>query len=433
MEEHDDIELRSDEVQEILGTPPSWLVRWGTFAITIVLGIFAILSYIVKYPDVVEAPAIITTSTPPTSVVARSDGNLAKLLVTEKQVVEANEVLAVMQNTADYQAIRTVEKMVLNVQRNNFENLTSLRPDRTLQMGDIQTDYSNFIQALDTYTFSATNQFASINAEQVRQQIKRSNEEISLIKQKKSLAEDRLTTNFKQYESAKLLYAKGAVSARDLENIKEIESQIKGEIKNYESSVIIKKSEIGQLESRIMEIEQGTTISNTDKLLRLKESVNTLRASIDKWKQTFLLIAPVDGVVTFFSRVWKEQMFVKAGEEVLVVVPQEEQSNIIVAKALIPSFGSGKVKEQQRVVLYLEGYPHEEYGSIDGIVTSLSLVPKEDKYLIQIGIPGEKLITSRKKEIPQAQQLNAQARIITEDKRFIQRIFDKILGMFKKY
>ena len=432
MEEHEKIELRSDEVKEILGTPPSWLVRWGTLVIVSVLASIGVLSYVVKYPDVIMADVMITTSSPPTSVVTRSDGNLSKLLVVEKQEVNAGEILAVMQNTADYQAIAETEKLILKIQNENFGNLLDVKPDRTLQMGDIQGDYSNFIQALETYSFSATNKYSTINVSQTQEQIKRLGEDIKITGQKKENARERLQYVRDVAAKNRTLYDNKAISLRELEASREAILQGENELKNYESQVVSKRIEIGQLEGRITEIKQGTTINNTDKLFKLKETVNNLRASIDKWKQTFLVTAPVGGRVTFSSRTWKEQMFAKAGEELLVVVPKESATNTIVGKAIIPIFGSGKVHENQRVIIRLDGYPYEEFGTIDGTVSGLSLVPKEDKQVVQIAIAGEKLITNRKKEIPQAQQLSGKAQIVTEEKRFIERIFDKIFAIFKK-
>jgi multidrug efflux pump subunit AcrA (membrane-fusion protein) len=432
MEEHERIELRSDEVKEILGTPPSWLIRWGTLVIVGVLASLGVLSYVVKYPDVIMADVMITTSAPPTSVITRSDGNISKLLVVEKQEVGAGDILAIMQNTSDYQAIIQTEKVILKIQNDNFENLLDIKPDRTLQMGDIQTEYSNFIQALETYSFSATSKYSSINVSQTQEQIKRLGEDIRITGQKKDNAKQRLELAKRVADKNKVLYNNNAISLRELEASQEVILQGENELKNYESQVVSKRIEIGQLESRITEIKQGTTINNTDKLFKLKETVNNLRASIDKWKQTFLLTAPVAGRVTFSSRTWKEQMFAKVGEEILVVVPKESAANAIVGKAIIPIFGSGKVHENQRVIIRLDGYPYEEFGTIDGTVAGLSLVPKEDKQLIQIAIPGEKLVTNRKKEIPQAQQLAGKAQIVTEEKRFIERIFDKILAIFKK-
>jgi multidrug efflux pump subunit AcrA (membrane-fusion protein) len=433
MEEHEKIELRSEEIKEILGTPPSWIVRWGTLIMVAVLILFGVLSYVMKYPDVIEAEAIITTSSPPTPVVSRTDANLAKLLVEEKQSVEANQILAVMQNTASYEAIQQTEQLIQRIQADNFANLLTIKPERTLQMGDLQSDYSVFIQALETYSFSATNQFSQVNVSQTNEQIGRLKEEIKLNAQKKVNAEQRLTVARGIYKKNKDLYTAGSISQRELETSNETILQLENESKNFESQAVAKRIEIGQLESRITEIKQGTTLSNTDKLLKLKETVNTLRASIDKWKQTFLLIAPTAGRVTFFSRIWKEQQFVKAGEEVLVIVPNDNASKIV-GKVMIPQqLGIGKIKENQRVVIQLNNFPYQEFGTIDGKVQGVSLVPNDKGYMAIISIPGDKLITSRNKEIPNAQMLQGKASIITEDKRFIERIFDKIFGMLGKY
>ena len=56
-----DIELRCEEVQEILTRPPHALIRWG---ITIFFGVLALLfigGCFFKYPDIVSAEITITT------------------------------------------------------------------------------------------------------------------------------------------------------------------------------------------------------------------------------------------------------------------------------------------------------------------------------------------------------------------------------------
>ena len=50
-----EIELRSEEVQEIMGTVPSWIIRWGiTVLFGVVLSLF-VGSYFFRLPEVVEA------------------------------------------------------------------------------------------------------------------------------------------------------------------------------------------------------------------------------------------------------------------------------------------------------------------------------------------------------------------------------------------
>jgi multidrug efflux pump subunit AcrA (membrane-fusion protein) len=102
MEEHDKIELRSDDVQEILGSPPSWIVNWGSTLIFIGIILLALVSYYLKYPDIIYAPIQVTTKMPPVPVVARTTGYLSKLLVKENDSVSAGDILVVLQSPAHF-------------------------------------------------------------------------------------------------------------------------------------------------------------------------------------------------------------------------------------------------------------------------------------------------------------------------------------------
>ena len=59
------IEIRSEEVQEILSYVPNWMIRWGN---TLLLGLICMLLFItwfVKYPDVITTQVMVTTFSPP--------------------------------------------------------------------------------------------------------------------------------------------------------------------------------------------------------------------------------------------------------------------------------------------------------------------------------------------------------------------------------
>jgi hypothetical protein len=55
------IELRSSEVQEILSKPPAALVRYGTVLICIIMTLLIASTFYFKYPDIVSGTATITT------------------------------------------------------------------------------------------------------------------------------------------------------------------------------------------------------------------------------------------------------------------------------------------------------------------------------------------------------------------------------------
>ena len=57
--EQDNLNLRSEEVQEILSNPPAWIVRWGITLIFMFTCIILALSFMIKYPDLVTAKVLV--------------------------------------------------------------------------------------------------------------------------------------------------------------------------------------------------------------------------------------------------------------------------------------------------------------------------------------------------------------------------------------
>ena len=51
MKNNKDIELRSEEVQEVMGQVPAWIVRWGITLLFLVVVALLVGSCFFKYPD----------------------------------------------------------------------------------------------------------------------------------------------------------------------------------------------------------------------------------------------------------------------------------------------------------------------------------------------------------------------------------------------
>ena len=52
-----EIELRSEEVQEVMGQIPAWIVRWGITILFIVVLALLVGSYFFRYPDDIDKSA----------------------------------------------------------------------------------------------------------------------------------------------------------------------------------------------------------------------------------------------------------------------------------------------------------------------------------------------------------------------------------------
>ena len=54
--------LYSDQVNEIISNPPGKIVRWGTAVIFLVIVLILLLAWLIRYPEVLSSPVVITKS-----------------------------------------------------------------------------------------------------------------------------------------------------------------------------------------------------------------------------------------------------------------------------------------------------------------------------------------------------------------------------------
>jgi hypothetical protein len=118
----------------------------------------------------------------------------------------------------------------------------------------------------------------------------------------------------------------------------------------------------------------------------------------------------------------------------MTIVPQSQDK--IVGRVLLAVEKSGKVTVGQRVVMKLDNYPFQEYGTVTGKVASKSPVPKNREYTIIVDdlemTSTGKLITSAQKQVPFEQQLLGTAEIVTDDKGFLERVVEQVTSGFQR-
>jgi len=147
------IELRSEEVQDILGTPPRWIVRWGITVMIFVLAVLIAGSYFYKYPDIITSRITILSENPPAHIVARSSGKIDNLFVHNNQTVKSGELLAVIDNTANhYDAYRLLNKLdsVFGIFQDP-SGFVDVSFTEEYSLGQYQSYFSSFENQLTTY------------------------------------------------------------------------------------------------------------------------------------------------------------------------------------------------------------------------------------------------------------------------------------------
>ena len=99
-EDTNNIELRSEEVQEILGEVPAWILRRGITLTAIIVVVILLGSAFFKYPDVITSSVVLTSTNPAISIVAKSSGRIQHLYINHNQYIDKGSYLAVIENSA---------------------------------------------------------------------------------------------------------------------------------------------------------------------------------------------------------------------------------------------------------------------------------------------------------------------------------------------
>lgn len=421
-----EIEIRTEEVNELLTAVPKWIIRWGVTLIFLIMVAIVTLSFFIKYPDTLSAKITITTLNPPINLLAKTSGKIIELNVKNNQVIKKGEVMAVLENTANYKHVLKVSLLLDSFQINlklKKRLPTYIRLD-TFQVGELTIPFLQFLKSYNDYKlFSETNpQVKEITI------IDKELETYSLLFKKYQAQENLTKEEFdlieKDFIRYRDLYKNNAISAKEFEDKNREYIRAKQNYETIKINSLNNKITISSLEKNKLQL-QLLEVQETEKYLQqLTDAIQTLKSQIDTWEQTYLFISPIDGSVSLYSY-WAKNQNIKQGEEVLGIVPSEKQE--IIAKLMLPVQNSGKLKIGQKVNIKLTNYAYQEYGMLQGVVRTISTVPQNENYAIEVALP-DKLRTTYKKRLDYKEEMQGTAEIITEELS----VFDRIFYQFRK-
>ncbi|MBV6655869.1 MAG: hypothetical protein KI786_19005, partial [Mameliella sp.] len=105
-----DTERGRTAVQEILGRPPGWAMRWGITAVFLAVLLMLGCTWLIRYPDWVMAEVMVVTPEPAIRIVAPKSGRLQQLMVQNGANVEGSRMLAMMENPASLDEVNTLKR-----------------------------------------------------------------------------------------------------------------------------------------------------------------------------------------------------------------------------------------------------------------------------------------------------------------------------------
>lgn len=426
----EDIELKGEELQEVLSSIPSWILRWGIVGVAVIIIIMLVGTAFFKYPEVITAQVTLTGTIPIAGIVAKNSGKLLKIFVHDKQNVHKGECLAIIESPTKYEDILYLKQYIVSFMTLKDTIIPSL-PKENINLGNIQSSYTIFCATISEYI-----QFKELNY-----YVKK----ISLTKEKRNryqyyhenmkrqaqIIEKQSVIAQKKYARDSTLNHKDLISDEETENTYNNFLNGKLALEGILSTLENTNMQIAEMNESLLDmkyqyVDKKQTLEN-----QLKTQAAELLNEIQTWEMNYLLISPLNGFITF-TKYWVENQNIVVADEVFNIVPSNQ--GIFIGKALLPIDRSGKVKVGQTVNIRFDNFPETEFGIVKGYVKNISLVPSKDnnisQYVVEIGFSNE-LKTTYDKVLPFLPKMEGRADIITDDLSLLERILLPIKNILK--
>lgn len=421
----DHIEIRSDEVQELIMKVPHGIIRWGTSFIAFFIIFLVISSFLFKYPDVIKANIILTTQNPPVKLIAKISGQIEIIFVQDSQWVKKGDFIALLETAADYEDVFAAKRLCDSLMENNVEGKTN----KIYKLGEIQSYFSSFIKDFNDYC-----DFISLNYHQkkinsLKQELLRYGQYYEKLEEQSKIQEKEYQLTLKQYKRDSLLFHQGVFSLMDIEKSESVLMNKFFAFKETETNLASAKIEVLHLNQQVMDLELFYDEERKERQNQVMEKYNRLQAEIEIWKKKYMIISPVDGKVSF-TDFWSVNQQVNEGDIVVTLVPYN--TGKILGKISLKVDGAGKVKKGQQVNIKFSNYPYIEFGMVKGIISSLSPVPEKNFYNAEVELT-KGLLTNYGTLIEFRQEMPGEAEIITEKLSLMKRIINPVKSSLKKH
>lgn len=346
--------------------PP--ISRWTTLGGLLIVGTVGVaftFAAVFKYNVTVKAPATVRPIGELQIVQAATEGTVERIGVKENQVVKTGEIIAILDDSRLQTQKRQLQGNIQQLQR------------QIVQM-------KAQIAALERQITAETNRnqrvIASAQADLSRNQRDYQDRQITTQTDVKE-AEAALGLANAELKAYQQLVESGAVSQLQFQQKQQAVKAALARLERVQASLNPSSAPVAIAESRIAQ-EKATGEATTATLNKEREALiqqrielqNQLERDVRQLQQVeidlkqTIIAAPTDGTVLKLN-LRNSSQTVQAGAEIAQIAPSNTQ---LVVKALVTSQDIGKVKIAQNVQLRVSACPYPDYGTLKGVVSSIS-------------------------------------------------------------
>jgi len=367
----------SEEMQEIISSVPSWILRRGISLILFILLLIVVLSAFIRYPDVVKTSLKVNSLNSPKGVISHQTGKLVKILVKENEQVIEKQPLAYIESTANHNDVLLLANK-LKILHNQLNTGQELKAEHLLQnllnLGELQTNYQSFYQEYLQFINTQNGGFylkQKAYLEKDLAEIKKLQQQIN---QQRQIQEKEYANAEEEYQAYQKLKSKNVISNSEFkqQENKYLASkyplqQSSTALLNNNTSYLAKQQELATLDNTIREQQA-----------KFRQAVNSMITATDTWLMQYVVLAPLAGKVGY-AGILQENQQVTANQELFIVNPGNTD---FFGEVQIPQYNMGKVALGQRTLIKLKSFPFEEYGIVNGKISYITDVALKDSVFI---------------------------------------------------
>ncbi len=406
-------EILSEDIQDIISKPPSWLVRWGlTLFFSLFVGIFILMNFI-TYPDIIHASFRLTSEASPKSIHTKIEARLTKLHVKNEQNVKQNQILGFLESNTLHSEGLALADALDSLAKDDFY-ISKISGLDYKNLGELQGRFQTFKTAYLQYISFLSGGFFLQKKALLLQDL----EHLKLL-EKNLLAQKEIQQKDFEYAQKEFLIHEKLYKDKVIAPL---------EYNREENKLLNKKMPLQQMESNLIQ-NQTSQISKQKEILELEkniseqksiftEALKTLQNAISEWKQKYVLIAPIDGKL-HFSTFLQEKQYLKTAQELFWISTQNQEQY---GELHIPQNNFGKIKTGLQVNIKFSAYPFQEFGMVKGKIDFISEIPQDSIFLAKVSLANG-LQTNYKKTLSYRAGMKATAEIITAKNSLIDKIF----------
>lgn len=422
MKKSDFYQAKSTFPTETIGKDPSWILKSGISILSLIITLLFLASIFIRYPDKISSPISITSIDPPIRITNQVNGVLDSLYVKDNQMVEKGQLLYYIND--GYTNLKDIERLKFLLNKSINESFSFSFKNEDFLLGGIQSSFQDFDIFLIDYReyceYNPNLQLISKNQTSIKEYLELN----KIIKRKIEIQKRKIEIKKDQYSRMSKLKKGGLISEKEeeLENLEFLNNNEDLENLHIEQSNINLKITDLRKENTDLLIKNKNTIKSF--IEELQNKAQSLKNSINIWEQTHLVRAPKRGIVTFLKHDLLNLHIVPQSIFLAILSTTKKTKSDIKGKMYASIYNSGKIKLGQKVNIYLENYIYQDYGIVEGLVQSISKIPENNSYLIDVKLPNG--LKTNQKTIQFNEELKGKAEIILDNKTLFERFFERI-------